>query len=89
MRERVGGQGQTVATVRWGLPRLRSGVVVLVQGVPVTRARAWRAAVDFVPWRKLPACEFAGNGKLEACHTGKFSSAARLETDPDAEYPTF
>ena len=31
-----------------------------------------------MPWRKLPACESVGRGKLEACPTGRFSSAARL-----------
>jgi len=29
-------------------------------------------------WRKHPACEYAGKGKLEARPTGKMSSAARL-----------
>ena len=40
-----------------------------------------RAAFGFVPWRKLPACESARNGKLEACPTGKFSSAACLKME--------
>ena len=30
----------------------------------------WRAALGSEQWRKLPACEFAGNGKLEARPTG-------------------
>jgi hypothetical protein len=29
-----------------------------------------RTAANFIPWRKLSACEFAGKGELEACPTG-------------------
>jgi hypothetical protein len=61
-------------------PRRRPPVIADRVAWPRRDERLKRAAVGFVPWRKLPACEFAGKGKLEARPTGKFSSAARLRS---------
>ena len=48
--------------------------------VMLTCRRLRRTVDGFVTWRKLPAYEFVGEGKLEARPTGKSLSAARLAT---------